>query len=500
MDKPDKSQLSVAVVGAGAAGLCMGVKLRSSGFENFVIYERASEVGGVWRDNTYPGLTCDVPSRAFTFSFSPNSQWSDVFSKGTEISAYLRQLVDRHQLGHHLRVGEGVEAAHFLDGQWQLTTTQGSVESYDILLCATGLLVNPRVPDIPGISDFTGAAFHSADWEHSVSTAGKRVAVIGSGSTGTQLTCSLAAESARFLLFQRTAQWVFPLPNRRYSALNRTVHGRWPWFQQATHHFWRAAFNEIYGAAVMRPGWRRSALGWVCRAALRRVRDPQLRAQLTPPYQPMCKRLVAARGFYRAMQLPHVDLVTEAIDHVTAAGIVTRDGREHAVDVLVFATGFRAEDYMRPMELTGRDGITLDEVWAEGPYAYNTVALPGFPNLFMLVGPHSPFSHDSVLGIAETHADYILKWLELFDTGQVAEAEPTQEATARFNDSVRAAMPGTIFTSGCSSWYHGPDGNPMVWPWPARQHRELLAELRPDDFELRPRRTAAVPEPVQASR
>jgi cation diffusion facilitator CzcD-associated flavoprotein CzcO len=497
MHDPGERSLSVAVVGAGAAGLGMAAKLKSAGFDNIVIYERASEVGGVWRDNSYPGLHCDIPAHAYSFSFAPNPQWSGLFAQGPEIHAYLQRLVDQYRLDRHLHTGEEVETARYQDGTWQVTTSKGVRATYDILLCATGVLVNPQLPALPGLDDFTGAAVHSARWDRSLRTAGKRIAVIGNGSTGVQLTCALAPEASRFLLFQRTAQWVFPIFNIPYSALTRAVYRRAAWPRRLAYRWWRTVVAGLFGAAVVRPGWRRSTLSTVCRIYLNLVRDPGLRDRLTPRHDPMCKRLVFGRGFYRAMQLPHVELVTEPIERISATGVVTRDGREHAVDIIVFATGFRARDYTRPMTLTGRNGITLDQVWADGPHAYHTVALPGFPNLFMLVGPNSPFSHESVLSVAETQADYILKWLELFRSGDVAEAEPTVEATARFNEAVRAAMPETIFASGCDSWYLGPDGVPMVWPWTARAHRQLLSRVRLEDFHVR--RGAAAPEPRPTS-
>ena len=251
---------------------------------------------------------------------------------------------------------------------------------------------------------------------------------------------------------------------------------------------WTQAVFELFAVALIRPGWQRSLVSWGCRRNLRRVKDPELRRGLTPDYQPMCKRLVLSNGFYKAMQRDNVELVTDAIDHVEPRGVVTKDGRLHELDVLVLATGFDAHAYMRPLELTGEDGLTLDEAWRDGRRAYRTVAVPGFPNFFMLLGPHSPVGNVSLITVAETQAKYVMRWIELWRQGRVATMAPTAEATARFNEELRGALPGTVWVTGCQSWYLDEDGTPELWPWSQRRHRDALREPVLEEFEVGPRR------------
>ncbi|GAA2975101.1 NAD(P)/FAD-dependent oxidoreductase [Streptomyces enissocaesilis] len=477
--------VSVAVIGAGVSGLCMGLKLKAAGIEDFVIYEKADDIGGVWRDNTYPGLSCDVPSRTYSYSFAPNPQWSAYFSDGSEILQYLRTVAADHGLRPHLRTGTEVTKATFVGSRWILETSTGETREVDFLLCATGLLVQPTVPDLPGLDSFRGRLFHSARWDHSAPTAGQKIAVIGTGSTGVQLTCALTPQAQRLMLFQRTPQWVFPKPNKRISAVAKAAHRRWPVIARLTDPLWRLAFEKTVSQATVAPGWQRTLLTHGCRLVLRQIRSPDLRRRMTPDHPPLCKRLVVASGFHRAVQQPHVDVISTKIERITPHGIRTEDGHEHEADLIVLATGFRADAYMRPLHITGPDGHTLEQEWSRGPRGYRTVALPGFPNLFTLVGPNSPFSNEAVIRTAETQADYILKWLDLFTQGTISRTTPTREATDAFNTAVATALPATTFT-GCTSWYQDQNGIPLVWPWPVREHRTLLSRIELADFHTLP--------------
>ncbi|MFF8610733.1 flavin-containing monooxygenase [Streptomyces sp. NPDC015346] len=476
----------IAIIGAGVSGLCLALKLKAAHHDDFVVYEKAETIGGVWRDNSYPGLSCDIPSRTYCYSFAPNSEWTSYFSSGPEILRYLNDVADAHGVRSHLRVGEEVTTAAFHDGAWSLTTASGTVHRHDFLICATGVLVRPKVPDLPGLDTFEGAAFHSSRWDHSVDTAGRRIAVVGTGSTGVQITCALAGTAKHFFLFQRSPQWVFPKPNKAYTRLTKSAHRHLPAFTRLADGLWRRAFEKTISTAVVKRGWQRWVLAQGCRLALLQVRSPELRRRLTPDYPPLCKRLVAAAGFYRAVQRANVSVVCDSIERITPNGIVTKNGTACDVDIIVFATGFQADAYMRPMTITGLDGVTLDDAWADGPRGYQTVALPGFPNLFMLAGPNSPFSNESVMRTAETQADYIMKWIRLFNEGTVRWAAPTQEATDCFNAAVRRALPGTTFSAGCASWYQDTQGVPVVWPWSVRAHRSMLARVESDHFHIEP--------------
>jgi cation diffusion facilitator CzcD-associated flavoprotein CzcO len=480
-----KRAVQIAIIGAGMSGLCMAIKLQQAGIDSFTVFEQADEVGGTWRDNTYPGLTCDVPSRYYTYTFRPNSTWSRIFPAGREIQAYFRRVADERGIRSHIRFGTDVTAARFDDGRWWLTTAAGE-EPFDVLITATGVLRLPRYPDIPGRETFAGPAFHSARWDHSVSLSDKRIGLIGTGSTGVQITAELGGKVRGLTVFQRTPQWIFPLPNLPYSPLTRAVLSRWPGLNAIGYRFWGSLFRFLFCRAVIQPGFRRWLVQACCRWNLQlSVRDRQLRDKLTPTYQALCKRQVMAGHFYRSVQQPGVEVITEPIDHIEPRGIVTADGTLHELDMLVYATGFDARAYVRPLEIIGESKLTLDEAWADGPRAYRSVAVPGFPNLFMLMGPHSPIGNNSLIYIAEDQTDYAVWWINQIRDGRVVVAAPTEAATKNYNEAMKAAMPKTVWVTGCNSWYLGKDGLPELFPWAPERHRELLHQPEPADFDVR---------------
>jgi cation diffusion facilitator CzcD-associated flavoprotein CzcO len=475
----------VAIIGAGMSGLCMAFKLQDAGLDTFTIFEKADEVGGTWRDNTYPGLTCDVPSRYYSYSFRPNPEWSHLFPPGAEIQDYFSRVASERGVRARIRFGTDVTAAVFRAGRWWLTTHEGE-EPFDVLVTATGVLRVPHYPELLGLESFAGPMFHSSRWDHSVSLADKRIGLIGTGSTGVQITAELGGNVRQLEVFQRTAQWILPLPNPRYKAMTRAALRRFPLLNRVAFRFWERNFKTLLGRAPIRPGWQRSLVQAFCRWNLRlSVRDPALRRQLTPKDQPMCKRLAMSAGYYRAVRQSSVAVVTESIDHVESRGVVTADGTLHELDLLVLATGFDARAYVRPMDIVGERGITLDEAWADGPFAYRSVAVPGFPNLFMLMGPHSPIGNQSLVPIAEDQAEFALWWIKQIDQGNITAAAPTEAATKEYNEDMKAAMPQTIWVTGCSSWYLGKDGLPELFPWTPERHQELLKSPDLDDFDIR---------------
>jgi cation diffusion facilitator CzcD-associated flavoprotein CzcO len=480
-----KRSLNVAIIGAGMSGLCMAAKLQDAGIDTYTIFEQADEVGGTWRDNTYPGLTCDVPSRFYSYSFRPNPGWSHLFPPGPEIHAYFRQVATERGIRPHIRFGTDVTSARYEEGMWLVGTADGE-EAFDVLITATGVLRVPRYPDIPGLDTFAGPSFHSARWDHSVSLPDKRIGLIGTGSTGVQITSDLGGNVRELKVFQRTPQWVFPAANPRSSRLTRAVLSRWPALNMIGYRFWQWWYERVFAPALVKQGWNRRLIAALCRWNLRlSVRDPELRRRLTPDYQAMCKRQVFAGRYYKAMQMPDVRVVTEGIDHVEASGIVTVDGTLHELDLLVLATGFDARAYVRPMEIVGENGLTLDEAWQDGPHAYRSVAVPGFPNLFMLMGPHSPIGSQSLVIIAENQADYAMWWINEIREGRAASAAPTERATKEYNELMKADMPQTIWMTGCKSWYLGKDGLPELFPWVPQRHRELLRSPETSHFVVR---------------
>ncbi|WP_330185070.1 NAD(P)/FAD-dependent oxidoreductase [Nocardia sp. NBC_01503] len=478
------SEPRIAVVGAGISGICVGVALQRAGFRNFTVFEKALDYGGTWRDNTYPGLTCDVPSRYYQFTFAMNPEWSQLYSAGPEIKNYLVGVAREHGLPAHTRFGVEVTGAEFEDSAWRVTTSDGAVERFDFVLCATGFLHHPKRPDIAGLDDFGGTIMHSSRWDHGVELTGKRVGVIGTGSTGTQLVSELAGKVPKVVMFQRTPQWILPTVNKRYREVTKQVYQRLPVLGSAAYHLNRGFF-AAFSQGLVHQGRMRSFIQWVVARNLRSVKDPDLRRKLTPDYQAMCKRLVVSDRFYAMVQRPDVELVTSGIDHVRDTGVVTADGELHELDILVLATGFDSHAYMRPMAITGTGGHTLDQAWADGPRAYEGIMMPDFPNLFMLVGPHSPFANHPLTAVAEAQSARIVGWLQRWRAGEFETVAPTHAATDRYNAMMRAAAPSTVWTTGCRSWYLGKDGMPELWPWsPGQYEKRIRRQPDPVDYRL----------------
>lgn len=480
-----RRQPSVAIIGAGMSGLCMAITLRRAGIRDITIYEKAREVGGTWRDNIYPGLTCDIPSHFYQYSFAPNNDWTHLFASGHEIQDYLCRTADRFDVRRHIRFGTEIAAAHFELDHWQVHAVSGEVAEFDFLIAATGVLRVPTAPGIAGLDSFAGPVLHTARWDDTLDLAGKRVGIIGTGSSGIQVTCGLQDTAAQLTLFQRSANWILPLPNPRISRVAIHAQHRWPLVNRAAYRASESVLG-FFARAVIHPGWRRATLGVALRAGLRTVGDPELRRKLTPAYQPLCRRMIVSDRFYRAVRRGHVRIETSRIEAVTPTGVRTADDVLHDLDAIVLATGFDSHAYLHPMRLIGPKGQSLETAWRTGPRAYLTVAVPGFPNFFMLLGPHSPIGNHSLVPVAEAQAEHILAWIErwrdeLFDT-----VAPTHRATGAYYAELRAALPRTVWASGCSSWYLDANGRPELWPWtPAEHRRRLAATPDPHHYDLR---------------
>lgn len=473
----------IVIIGAGVAGIATAVTLQRAGFRAFTILEKGADVGGVWHWNRYPGLTCDLPSQLYQFSFAPKPDWTGIFAAGDEIQRYLRDVVEQNGLDDRLRLNAEVVSAVFNGTTWQVTTADGADLEADFVIAATGVLHHPFSPDIPGLDLFDGDAVHTARWDDSIETSGRRIAVIGNGSTGVQIVSALQPEAAHITHFVRTPQWVIwapiglPQPTlignilRRLPLMNRRLYDGLLWG------------SRILTDIAARPTWQRRLAQTYARWCLRaQIRDRELRDRLTPDYQPFCKRQVVSSSYYRAIQSDNADVVTAAIEEITPRGIRTTDGREVDVDVLVLATGFRAHNYMRPMNLRGRDGLDIDDVWAKGPRAYRMTAIPGFPNFFTVLGPNSPTGSVSLQYSAELTARYIVQWLRRFRDGELDTVEVTEQATTKFNDNVATALGPTVWNTGCNSWYLTDEGNVDLWPYDRKTMTAMLA--RPDDRDF----------------
>ena len=473
----DERPLRFVIIGAGMSGILSAIKLQEAGFEDFTLYEKAERLGGTWRENTYPGIACDVPSHLYSYSFEPNSEWSHRFSPGDEIQAYFEGVARRYGVEGRIRCGEEVTRCAFERGRWRLETKSGRRDEADVVIAATGVLHHPNLPDIAGLDAFEGALFHSARWDHGVRLDGRRVGIIGTGSTAVQIVSALVDRVARLSLFQRTAQWIMPQDNPAYSDGEKDEFRQHPETMRQLHENLSKLFAQGFSNAVVdAESPQMKAIEEACRANLESsVRDPSLRERLRPSYRAACKRLIISPDFYQAIQKPNAELVTEGIERVEPGGVRTRDGRLIELDVLVLATGFRADRFVRPMHVAGPGGQSLDERWSKRPDAYLSIAVPGFPNFFMLNGPNGPVGNFSLIEVAELQMAYILQLVEPLRAGRCREISPRPEATARFEAARVEAAKRTVWTTGCRSWYLDDRGIPAVWPWTFDRFREEMA-------------------------
>ena len=477
--------LRFAVIGAGMSGILAAIKLEEAGYHDVTVYEKADRPGGTWRENTYPGIACDVPSHLYSYSFEPNPDWSHRFSPGAEIQAYFEGVAQRHGVTERIRFGTEITHATFADGRWHLESKDGPLGAYDVVIAATGVLHHPNVPDLPGLGEFAGACFHSARWNHSVALDGCRIGIVGTGSSAVQIVSALVDRVERLALFQRTAQWIAPQDNPEYGATERAEFALHPEKMRAVRDEASRTFADNFSNAVVdADSPQMHLIEEVCRANLETsVTDPVLREQLRPDYRAACKRLVVSPDFYQAIQKPNAELVTEPIARVEAGGVRTKDGRLHELDVLVLATGFRADRFLRPMHVVGRAGVRLDEVWAKRPSAYLSISVPDFPNLFMLNGPNGPVGNFSLIEVAELQVAYVLQLVAELRDGRCREISPRHAASEKFDDDRVEAAKHTVWSTGCRSWYLDDRGVPAAWPWTFDRFRTEMASPRADAWE-----------------
>ena len=457
----------MAIIGSGFAGLCMAIAMRERGEEDVVLLERASDVGGTWRDNSYPGAACDVQSNLYSFSFAPNPDWPRSYSRQPEIQAYLQGIADRYDIRRHVVFGAEVTSARWDDGErrWHVRTTAGDVRA-QFLVSAAGALADPTYPDIPGLEDFQGTVMHSARWDHEHDLTGERVAVIGTGASAIQVVPAIQPEVGSVMVYQRTAPWVVPRTDRPTSRWLRFLYRHVPVLQKAIRGLLYAGREAlVLGLAKQRVFLKPAAK--LARAHLaRQVRDPKLRAALTPDYTIGCKRILISNDYYPAVAAPNAELVTAGIDSVRAHSIVTRDGIERPTDTIVLATGFHVTDLPIAERIAGRDGRTLAEVWKTGMVSNRSAAVAGFPNMFLLVGPNVGVGHTSMVYMIESQVTYVRKALEAMDAEGLEVIETTEEAQQSYRDLIARKSSGTVWLAGgCASWYLDEHGhNTTLWP------------------------------------
>ena len=473
---------SVAIVGGGFGGVGAAALLQRAGYTDVTLFERGERLGGVWHHNTYPGAACDIPSHLYEYSFAPNPDWSRRYAPQPEIQAYVEDVARRH--GVRARTSTEVRSARWDGARWALSTSAGGFEA-DVLITACGQLSIPSVPALPGLDQFAGEAFHTARWRHDVALAGRRVAIVGTGCSAVQVVPEIAPEVAQLDVYQRSPAWTIPKLDFAYPPRLRAGFARFPWLQRLDRaSIWQ--FHEFFTHGMVRDNWRLALLRGAGQLNLRRgVKDPALRRRLTPTDHVGCKRVMLTDEWYPALERDNVALVTEGIDAITPAGIRTRDGRERPADVLVLATGFASHAFVAPMEITGRDGHTLADAWDPIAQAYLGVTVPRFPNLFLLYGPNTNGGTGSVVSTLESSIAHVLAALRELDRTGAKTIEVRQAAAEAFNASVREALAGTVWHSGCTNWYvdeHGHD--PSNWPWSWTEYRKRTATLAPDAYAL----------------
>jgi cyclohexanone monooxygenase len=490
------------VVGAGFAGLCAAIKLQENGETDFVVVEKGSDVGGTWRDNTYPGAACDVPSQLYSYSFAPNPDWSMSYSPQPEIQAYIQKVARRAGVLDRFVFDTVLEDAAWDDEsqRWSVQTSGGAY-SAQFLIVGAGGLSEPKLPEIEGIETFQGELFHSARWDHDVDLTGKRVAVIGTGASAIQivpeLQRTLESTGGHLDVYQRTAPWVVPRNDRRYPRLERLALKRVPGLQKLyrTGVYW--AREGYVPAFTWQPKLAAPAAAAAKANIAKSIKDPELRRKVTPHYAIGCKRILISNTYYPALAAENVDLVTEPIARVTANAVVTADGVEREVDVLVVATGFYTTELPITEHLTGRTGRTLADRWREtGMAAYKGTTIPEFPNLFMIVGPNTGLGHSSMVFIIEAQVAYITDAIRTMRREGLATVEPAEDATAAWNAALQRRMRRTVWsTGGCESWYLDEHGrNTTLWPRSTFGFRGLLKRFDRDAYDAAPTRPTPAPQ------
>lgn len=480
----DETTVRIAIIGSGFGGLGTAIRLKQQGIEDFIILERAGEVGGVWRDNNYPGCACDVESHLYSFSFAPNPDWSRSFSRQAEIWDYLRRCAKDYGVLPHLRFGHEVrEAVWEQDRQrWRIETSRGRYLA-SVLISAAGSLSHPALPKLQGLENFKGKVFHSARWDHEFDLTNRRVAVIGTGASAIQFVPAIQPQVGKLYVFQRTAPWIVPRRDRPLAEREREMFRRFPLVQRAA----RAAiygWRESFGFAFRHP-W---AMKFFERIALRHLKgavaDPVLRAKLTPGYTIGCKRILISNDYLPALTQPNVELVTAGIAEVREHSVVSRDEVERPVDAIIFGTGFHVTDLPFARHIRGREGRTLSEAWAGSPRAHVGTTVAGFPNLFLLQGPNTGLGHTSVIYMLEAQIEHVLSAVGYMLGHGVAVIEPRPEAQAAYVAYIDRRMRGTVWTSGgCLSWYLDATGrNSSLWPKSTWQFRRRVARLAPGEY------------------
>ena len=488
MSAASPTDFPIAIIGAGFAGIGTAIQLKKAGIDSFTIFERAGEVGGTWRDNTYPGAACDVPSHAYSLSFEQIPTWSRRFAPSGEIQDYLRGITDKWKLRKHMRMKTEIVDARFDEaaGSWTLTTGEDETFTARVVVSCVGGLVDPALPDIKGMQSYSGELFHTARWNHDYDLAGRRVAVIGTGASAVQVVPEVASEVERLDVYQRTASWVMPKRDKVYSEGYKRLLARFPALLRASRSskYW---LTELLGPIIFLDNKRLAKIGE--RGSLahlkHQVKDPELREKLTPSFQYGCKRILISDEYWAAFERLNVDLVTDPIEEIKSNGIETRDGSFREVDAIILATGFALGLASVPFPITGKGGRRLEDTWKDGAVAYKGMNVAGFPNWFILMGPNTGPGHTSVLVYTEAQIAHTVAAIKKIENEGLRYVDVRQEVQDRYNERLQGRMKHMVWSSGCNSWYLSADGsNHSLYPGFAAEYVLRARPFRVRDYEV----------------
>ncbi len=487
MSQTSSTDFPIAIIGAGFAGLGLGIQLKKAGIESFTIFERANEIGGTWRDNTYPGAACDVPSHVYSLSFEPKSDWTHKFSGSSEIQSYLLDLTDKWKLRDHVHFDTEIVDARFDEsaGAWTLTTAAGETHTARVVVSCVGGLVDPAWPDIKGLQSFAGELEHTARWNHEYDLTGRRVAVIGTGASAVQVVPSIAPQVAELQVYQRTPGWVVPKRDAVYSEASKRRWARFPWLLalRRSAMYW---LSELFGPIVFLNSKRLSAIGE--KLSLRhlesQVKDPELRKKLTPDFQFGCKRMLISDDYWSSFERENVELVTEGIEEIKSTGIQTVDGKLRECDAIIMATGFALGLASAPFSVTGLGGRTLNETWKDGAVAYKGMTVSGFPNWFIIMGPNTGPGHTSVLVYTEAQIEHTIEAISKLRNEKLKFVDVRQDVQDRYNERIQSRMKYMVW-SNCKSWYLSEDGsNHALYPGLAVEYTAAARHFKPDEYAI----------------
>jgi cation diffusion facilitator CzcD-associated flavoprotein CzcO len=494
---PEHPPYRVVVVGAGFGGIGMAVALKRAGMEDFLVIDKGDDLGGTWRDNTYPGLACDVPSNLYSFSFRPG-RWSRRFPPRREILAYLHAVSREHGLGPHLRLRTGVTSAEFDPGRavWHLTLADGSTLQAAAVVSAVGQLGRPRLPDIPGRDDFAGPSWHSARWDHGVSLTGQRVAVVGTGASAIQFVPEIAKAAAHVAVYQRSAPYVLPKFDRPYHDAEQDLFERLPVVRKADRLRIFLYGELLTSGFVLSPKFLAAPMALWRRQLRTQITDPRLREKCVPDYLMGCKRVLFSNDWYPALARPDVELVTDPIERIVPGGVVTAGGATRPADVIIYGTGFRTLDFLAPMSVTGPGGRDLHDTWREGAQAYLGITVAGFPNFFMLYGPNTNLGGNSIIYMLEGQIGYVLGAIQALEAEGLDWLDVRPEVQRAFNAWVETASHTSVWETGCHNWYTTASGrNTNNWPDHTFLYRYRVRRFDLAQYRVMPKRPATAVTP-----